>query len=78
MNSQNIQQSTEDIQKKNSQNLKNSESRGASQNDGVSGDNSQGFQNSIDVNKTEFNDAAEEKEVQDFAEGILPINKKLN
>lgn len=77
MNSQKIQQVTEDIQKKNSQSLNNSESGGVSQNDGVSGDNSQGFQSSIDVNKTEFNDAAEEKEVQDFAERFLPINKKL-
>ncbi|MFN6483068.1 MULTISPECIES: hypothetical protein [unclassified Nostoc] len=71
MNSQNTQQ------KKNSQSLNNSEFRGASQNDGVSVDNSQGFQSSVDVNKTELNDVTEEKEVQDFAEGILPSNKEL-
>ncbi|MBE8965034.1 hypothetical protein IQ277_01895 [Nostocales cyanobacterium LEGE 12452] len=77
MNSQNTQQLTGDIQKKNSQGLNNTEARGTSQNDGVSGDNSQGFQSSTDINQTELNDVTEKKEVQDVAEGILPSNKEL-
>ncbi|MGJ5630031.1 hypothetical protein [Nostoc sp. CALU 1950] len=77
MESQNIQQLTNDIQNEASNSLNKSQSEVAVQNDSGLGDNSQELQSSIDINKTELNDVVGEKEVEHFAEGIPPMKKKL-
>lgn len=77
MNSQNTQLLTDDIQKETSQSLNDSESGGVNVNDGISGDNYHDLHSNIDLNKTELNDASQEKDVQHFSEGIPPRKKKL-
>jgi hypothetical protein len=70
MNSQEIQQSTNDIQNESSENL-NSEVSAASKNDGVVVNNFQEeSQNSIHSKTNEFNDASEKHEIQDLS-GVI-------